>query len=411
MGAGDFRSVEELLKAHGKPPREVYLDCENSPWVPPEVIDAMLPYFNTIGYGNPLITHKAGWEAYEAYRRALIQIARPINADPQQFIITHSGTEANNLAIKGYVLANKDKGRKIVVSEIEHLSVIFTAEYLKNCGFEVVKVPVDAEGFIDLEKLADIVDRETILVSIMLVNHEIGTIEPLREAVEVVKDKNPDVVFHTDAADAYGKIKFDVEKLGVDMVSLSARKIYGPRGVGALYVREGIRLEKLIHGQISIEELWPGVENVPLVMGFAKASELIFKDFDRNVSHMRKLRDMLIDGILSSIPYTFLNGPKGDRRAPDNVNISFLYCEGEAMVIELSTHGVYVSSGSACASRMLEPSHVLLAIGRKFEEVHGSLLMKVTPYHTVEDIKYVLEVLPKAVERIRSISALKPEGD
>jgi cysteine desulfurase len=248
------------------------------------------------------------------------------------------------------------------------------------------------------------VDKKTVLVSLSAVNHEIGTIQPIKEAVEIVKDRNSGAVFHTDASDAYGRIPLNVKDLGVDMATVSSDKILGPRGVGVLYVKEGVNLERILEGQIGTQRLWPGVENTPLIVGFRKASELVFQDFKDNTDYMRELRDKLIDGITSEIPDVLLNGPAGDKRAPDNANISFLRCEGEALTIELSLNGVYVSSGSACSRRLLQPSHVLVAIGKKFGEAHGSILMKVTRMHTEEDINYALRVIPRAVQRIRGIT-------
>jgi len=399
--------VRELLEAHGQPPREVYFDLENSGWVPPEVVEAMLPYFNRRGYGHPSITHKVGWEALEVVYEAKELLADTLGASSaEEIALTHSGTEANNLAILGCLLANRRRGGRVVVSAVEHLSVIFPAEFAAQLlGFEVVRVPVDGEGFVDPELLKQYVDRDTVLVSIQAVNHEIGTVQPLRELVDVAKSANPDVVFHTDAADAYGWIPLDVERLGVDMLTVSGHKIHGPRGVGALYVREGVRLEPPLRGQLSSEKLWPGVENVPAIAGLKKAVELMFRDFDGRVSYVRGLRDRLISGVLERVPHVLVNGPLGERRAANNANLSFLYVEGEALTIELSTRGVYVSSGSACSSRVLEPSHVLLAIGRRHEEAHGSILFKLSHYHSPEDVEYALEVIPQAVERLRSISS------
>jgi cysteine desulfurase len=274
---------------------------------------------------------------------------------------------------------------------------------LQEYGLTVKKIPVDAEGFVNLQRLAETVDKETILVSLSAVNHEIGTIQPLKEAIEIVKEKNPETLFHTDASDAYGKIPFDVQVSNVDLATISSYKILGPRGIGALYVKEGVNVGRILEGQIGTQRLWPGVENTPLIVGFTAASKLAFQDFKENTRHMRKLRDKLIDGITQEISETRLNGPNGDKRGPDNVNISFRRCEGEALTIELSLKGVYVSSGSACTRRLLQPSHVLVAIGRKYDEAHGSILMKVTRYHTEQDISYVLEVISKAVERIRRI--------
>ncbi|MEM4501645.1 MAG: aminotransferase class V-fold PLP-dependent enzyme, partial [Thermofilaceae archaeon] len=226
----------------------------------------------------------------------------------------------------------------------------------------------------------------------------------LKAIAEVVRDKSPEAVIHTDACDALGRIPLDLEKAGVDMASFSGHKAFAPKGVGALYIREGIKIDPILHGQLSSQRLWPGAEDVPAIAGFAKALEILRRSFDECRYKMRRLRDLLINGLLGNIDGVMLNGPKGDRRAPDNANMSFLYCEGEALTVELSLRGVYVSSGSACTSRTLEPSHVLLAIGRPYEIAHGSILMKVSPMHEEEDIKYVLEQIPEAVSRIRSIS-------
>jgi len=404
------RSVRELLEAHGRPKREVYLDLENVGLVLPEVVEYVIDYFRNKAIGHPAITHRPGWEAYEAVAEASEKIAKAIGASPSEVAFTHSGTEANNLAILGAAKANKKSGKKVVVSSVEHMSVLLPAEELEKTGFEVVKVPVDREGFVKPEALEGAVDRSTVLVSVALVNHEIGTVQRLKELVEVAKDRNPNVIFHTDAADALNKVEVSVERLGVDLATFSSHKVYAPRGAGALYVREGVKVERVVYGPLSSQVLWPGVENVPAIAAFGRAVELGQAKFDEHVSKMKRLRDALTRGIMERVPHVLLNGPKGDGRAPDNVNLSFLYCEGEALTIELSTYGVYVSSGSACTTRILEPSHVLLAIGRKREEAHGSLLMKVWPLHSEEDVEYVLEVLPKAVERIRGISVEKPEA-
>jgi cysteine desulfurase len=399
-----IENIRELLKAHEGLKREVYLDIENSSMVPREVVDAMLPYFNQRAYGNPTLTHKLGWEAFETIMESSQKIAKFLGCKTLEEVnFTPGETEANNLTLIGTAFSMKDKGKKIVISEIAPINVLHVTDLLKKYGFTTVKVPVDGEGFINLDKLKDAVDKETILVSLSAVNHEIGTIEPVKEALDIVKDKNPKTRFHTDASDAYGKIPFNVQDLNVDLATISSYKILGPRGIGVLYVKEGVTIERILEGQIGTQKLWPGVENTPLIVGFAKASELVFHDFKENVNHMRRLRDKLIDGIIGKMSDVRLNGPKGNKRAPDNVNISFLRCEGEALTIELSLNGVYVSSGSACTRRLLQPSHVLIAIGRKFVEAHGSILMKVTRYHTEEDIDYVLEVIPKAVERIRGI--------
>ncbi|MEM3641373.1 MAG: cysteine desulfurase family protein [Candidatus Bathyarchaeia archaeon] len=397
-------NVKELLKAHEGLKYEVYLDIENSSMVPKEVVEAMLPYYNQRAYGNPTLTHKPGWEAFEAIMESAQKIAKFLGCKTlEEITFTPGETEANNLALMGTALAMKDKGKKIVISEIEPISVLHVTEMLQKYGFTITKIPVNNEGFIDIEKLSEVTDRETILVSLSTVNHEIGTVEPIKEALKIVKDKNPEIIFHTDASDAYGKIHFNADDLGVDLATLSSYKILGPRGIGALYVKEGVKVERILEGQIGTQKLWPGVENTPLIIGFTKASELMFQNFEENVNYMRRLRDKLLYGMINKIPDVRLNGPKGDKRAPDNVNVSFLRCEGEALTIELSLNGVYVSSGSACTRRLLQPSHVLVAIGRKFDEAHGSILMKVTRFQTEKDVDYVLEVIPKAVKRIRGI--------
>ncbi len=398
-------NVRELLKLHEGIKHEVYLDNENSSMVPQEVLDAMLPYYNKKAYGNPTLTHKPGWEAFTAIMESSQKISNSIGAKIlEEITFTPGETEANNLALMGAAFANPTKGKKIVISEIEPINVMNVAtDLMKKYGYTTTKVPVNPDGIVDLEKLKEAVDKETVLVSIAAVNNEIGAVQPLKEAIDIVKDKNPRTIFHTDASDAYGRIPFNVQNLKVDMATLSSYKIMGPRGIGALYIREGVNVEKILEGQIGTQKLWPGIENTPLIVGFTKASELAFNNFDANVNRMRTLRDKLVDGVFAKMTDIKFNGPKGDRRAPDNANISFRRCEGEALTIELSLHGVYVSSGSACSRRLLQPSHVLVAIGRRYSEAHGSILMKVTRYHTEEDITYVLDVLPISVERIRKI--------
>ncbi len=397
-------NVRELLRAHEGITHEVYLDNENSTIVPKEVVDAMLPYYNKKAYGNPTLTHKPGWEAFEAIMESQQKIAGYLGAKIlEELTFTPSETEANNLGIMGAVLANKARGKKIVISEIEPINVLQVAEFMAKYGFTTTKIPVSTEGMVDLKKLDEAVDRETVLVSISHVNNEIGTIQPIKDAAAIVKEKNPLTIFHTDLSDAYARIPINVQELKVDMATISSYKILGPRGIGALYIREGVNVEKILEGQIGTQKLWPGVENTPLIIGFTKASELAFTNFDQNVSQMRLLRNKLVEGIFNELTDVKLNGAKDEKRSPDNANISFLRAEGEALTIELSLKGVYVSSGSACSRRLLQPSHVLVAIGRRFSEAHGSILMKTTRYMTEEDIDYVLKVLPDAVNRIRGI--------
>jgi cysteine desulfurase len=397
-------NVKELLKLHEGITHEVYLDNENSSLVPKEVVDAMLPYFSSKAYGNPTLTHKPGWEAFEVIMNCFQKISKFTGAKIlEEITFTPSETEANNLAIMGSAFAMKNKGKKIIISEIEPINVLQVAEMMQKFGFSTTKIPVDHEGFINLEKLKEAVDNETIIVSLSAVNNEIGTVQPIKEAVDIVKAKNPQALFHTDASDAYGRIPFNVQNLNLDLATISSYKIQGPRGMGAMYLREGINFERILEGQIGTQKLWPGVENTPLIVGFTKASELAFQNFEANTAKMRTLRDKLVDGIFAELTDVRFNGPKSDRRSPDNANISILRCEGEALTIELSLKGIYVSSGSACSRRLLQPSHVLVAIGRRFSEAHGSILMKTTRYLTEEDIAYVLEVLPTAVNRIRGI--------
>ena len=397
-------NVKELLKLHEGIKHEVYLDNENSSIVPKEIVDAMLPYFDKKAYGNPTLTHKPGWEAFEVIMNSFQKISKFMGAKIlEEITFTPSETEANNLAIMGSAFSQKNKGKKIIISEIEPINVLQVAEMMQKFGFTTTKIPVDHEGFINLEKLKEAVDNETILVSVSAVNNEIGTVQPIKEAVDIVKAKNPQALFHTDASDAYGRIPFNVQNLNVDLATVSSYKIQGPRGMGAMYLREGINFERILEGQIGTQKLWPGVENTPLIVGFTKASELAFENFEANTAKMRTLRDKLVDGIFAELTDIRFNGPKGDKRSPDNANVSILRAEGEALTIELSLKGVYVSSGSACSRRLLQPSHVLVAIGRRFSEAHGSILMKTTRYLTEEDIAYVLEVLPTAVNRIRGI--------
>jgi cysteine desulfurase len=397
-------NVKELLKLHEGITHQVYLDNENSSIVPKEVVDTMLPYFNSVAYGNPALTHKPGWEAFEVIMNCFQKISKYLGAKIlEEITFTPGESEANNLAILGSCFAQKEKGKKIVISEIEPINVLHTAEMMKKFGFTVIKVPVDNEGFLNMEKLKEAVDKETILVSIAAVNNELGTIQNIKEAVQIAKDKNSQVLFHTDATDAYGRIPFNVQNLNVDLATISSYKIQGPRGIGAIYLREGIKFERIIEGQIGTQKLWPGIENTPLIVGFTKTSELAFDDFETNTAKMRHLRDKLVNGLFSDLSDLRFNGPKGEKRSPDNANISFLRVEGEALTIELSLKGVYLSSGSACSRRLLQPSHVLVAIGRRYEEAHGSVLMKTTRYLTEEDIAYVLEVFPEAVNRIRRI--------
>ncbi len=397
-------NVKELIKAHEGIKHEVYLDNENSTMVPNEIIEKMLPYYNKRSYGNPTLTHKPGWEAFETIMESAQKISEFMGAKIlEEITFTPGATEANNLALLGSILSKKNSGKKIVISEIEPISILRVTEMLEKFGFSIIKIQVDDKGFVNLEELQEQTDKDVVLVSLSAVNNEIGTIQPLKDAVRIAKEENPNVIFHTDASDAYGRIGLNVRDLNVDMATINSYKILGPRGIGALYTKEGLEIDRILEGQIGTQRLWPGIENTPLIVGFTKASEAAFQDFEKNINHVEVLRDKLMDGIFGKLSDVILNGPKNEKRIPDNLNISFLRCEGEALTIELSLRGVYVSSGSACSRRLLQPSHVLVAIGRKFSEAHGSILMKISRLHTKEDINYVLDELPEAVNRIRGI--------
>ncbi|MHA1397555.1 MAG: cysteine desulfurase family protein [Candidatus Heimdallarchaeaceae archaeon] len=396
-------NVEDLLKQHGVAKKEVYLDWENGSVVDLEVLKEMEKFYLHEKFGNPAITHKVGWETYDFYVKAKTAIAQPLQIEPQSLNITHSSTESNNLAIQSLVQSYKKK-KKIIVSEVEHLSVIHTAKALYNLGYKTEIIPVSNDGTVNLDILQERLDDDTVLVSLQCINHEIGTIQPVKEALELVKDFNENIFFHTDATSAFGRIPLDFSKLEVDLATFASNKILGPKGIAALYVKPGIKINSIYHGQLSVEILSPDVENPALLAGFAKATELQFKNFEKINEYTSRLRDKLLYGLNTSIARTEINGPSGKRRAPDNVNVSFLGCEGEALTVESSMNGIYASSGSACTSRVLMPSHILTAIGRKPEEAHGSMLMKINRLNTEEEIDYVLETMPKVIKRIRSIT-------
>jgi len=396
-------NIEGLLKQHGTPEKEVYLDWENGSVVDKDVYEEMRPFYLERTFGNPAITHHMGWETLDFYMKAKTRIAKPLNVDPQAIALTHSFSESNNLAVRGLAKMNK-KRKKIIVSEVEHLSVIHTAKAMFGDKYQVEIIPVSNDGTVNLDILQEKIDSDTLLVSLQTINHEIGTIQPVKEALEVVKDKDDSIFFHTDATSAFGRIPLDYSKVEVDLATFNSNRILGPKGIAGLYIKEGTKLKAIYEGQLSVEILAPDVENPALLAGFAKAVEIQFERFDEINIQAKKLRDKLLYGLHTSIERTEINGPSGDRRAPDNVNISFLGCEGEALTVECSMNGIYVSSGSACTSRVLMPSHILTAIGRKPEEAHGSLLMKLNRLNTEEQINYVLEKMPKVISRIRSIT-------
>lgn len=362
----------------------------------------MLPYF-TEKYGNPSSVYQEGREARRAVEAARLQIAQAINADPQEIYFTAGGSESDNWAIKGIALKNKARGNHIITTEIEHHAVLHTCEYLEKQGFEVTYLPVDEQGMISLEDLKKVIKDETILVSIMFANNEIGTIEPIKEIGEIVKAKG--ILFHTDAVQAFGNIPVDVKDLNVDLLSLSSHKVYGPKGIGALYIRKGVPIESLVHGGAQERRRRAGTENTASIVGFGKAAELASQELDQNITHMKTLRDALIDGVMEKIPQVRLNGHPTER-LPGNANFCFDYIEGESILLSLDLIGVAGSSGSACTSGSLDPSHVLLAIGLPAGIAHGSLRLTIGKSTTMEDIDYVVDHLTEIIERLRKMSPI-----
>jgi cysteine desulfurase len=374
--------------------------------VDPRVLEAMLPYF-TQNYGNPSSVHSLGNEARKAIDEARGRVAELIGAErKEEIVFTSGGTESNNLAIKGVAYRNKDKGNHIITSSIEHMSVINTCKHLGKHGFRVTYLPVDQHGIVEIEALKKELTDKTILVSIMYANGEIGTIEPIKEIGEIAHSKG--ALLHVDAVAATGQVPINVQDENIDLLSVSSNDMYGPRGVGALYIKTGTRIQPIIHGGGQERGLRSGTENLPGIVGMGKAAEIAKAEMKEEAERLTKLRDKMIQGILDSIPESYLNGHP-TKRLPNNVNVRFSYIEGESLILSLDMEGVACSSGSACTSKTLEPSHVLLAIGLAHEEAHGSLLFTLGRQNTEEDVKYVLDILPKIVKRLRTISPLTPK--
>lgn len=387
--------------------KSVYLDNNATTYLKKEVLDAMLPYY-TEHFGN------ASSKFYEVGRvceKAVLEfrevVAKAIGAKTNEIYFTGSGCEADNWAIKGIANSYKDKGNHIITSSIEHHAILSSCEFLEKNGFDVTYLPVDEDGLINPDDVEKAITDKTILISIMTANNEIGAIEPIAKIGEIAKKHK--IIFHTDAVQAIGHMKIDVNELNVDMLSMSAHKFHGPKGVGALYIKNGIKISNLIHGGGQERGKRAATENVAGMAGIAKAIEIANCDLDKNVEEMTRKRDRLIEGIKNSIPYCKLNGPLGENRLCNNVNFSFKYIEGESILMMLDMKGVAASSGSACASGSLDPSHVLLAIGLPHEIAHGSLRLSVGDDTTDEDIEYVLEVLPPIIERLRMMSPLYEE--
>ena len=374
--------------------------------VDPRVLEAMKPYF-TEAFGNPSSVHSFGQEAKKAVEEARKQVANLIGAETKDEIIFTSGaTESNNLAIKGVAYRNKSKGNHLITSTIEHMSVINTFKSLQKEGFTITFIPVDKYGIIDLEALKKAITNQTTFISVMYANGEIGTIEPIKEIGEIAHEKG--ISFHVDAVAAEGQVPMNVVGEHIDLLTLSSNDLYGPKGVGALYIKSGTRIQPIIQGGGQEKGLRSGTEDVLGIVGMGKAAEIALKELSQESARLSKLRDRLIKEVLGNIPYSFLNGHP-TKRLPNNANLRFSYIEGESLILSLDMEGVYVSSGSACTSKTLEPSHVLLNIGLKHEEAHGSLLFTLGRQTKEEDVNYVVEVLPGIVKRLRMISPLTPK--
>ncbi|HHX23378.1 MAG TPA: cysteine desulfurase NifS [Thermoanaerobacterales bacterium] len=387
--------------------KQIYMDNAGTTQMRQEVLDEMIPYFID-KFGNPSTIYYYGREAKAALEDSREKIAQLINADPMEIFFTSGGTESNNWALRGVTAANKKKGNHIITSSIEHHAVLHTCEDLERQGFRVTYIPVDKDGLVDANHVINAITENTILVSIMHANNEIGTIQPIEEIVKLVKQKNPKILFHTDAVQTVGKIPVDVKDLGVDLLSMSGHKIYGPKGVGALYIKKGTRIAPFITGGAQERNRRAGTENIPGIVGFGKAAELAKEELKQQHDKLINLRDKLIKGILDKVPYTRLNGHPS-LRLPNNVNISFEFIEGEAMLLNLDMKGICASSGSACTSGSLEPSHVLLGIGLPHEIAHGSLRLTLGRNNSEEEVDYVLEVLPNIVGRLREMSPIFEE--
>ena len=381
----------------------VYLDHSATTPVDPEVAALMMTYY-TEKYGNPSSVHSFGREAKQALEQARSQVAELIGATPQEVIFTSGGTEADNLAILGTAEALRKKGKHIITSCIEHHAVLETCEYLGKNGFDLTVIPVNEEGILLVEDVLKAIRPDTILISVMHANNEVGSIQPIAEIGKLAKEHG--ITFHVDAVQSLGKIPINVVEMNVDLLTISSHKIYGPKGVGALYIRKGVRIVPLVHGGGQEKRRRSGTENTPGIIGFGKACVLAGQRMADDAKHQTQLRDKLMNGILERIEYVKVNGPLGEKRLPNNVNVSIRYVEGESLLLSLDMLGIAASSGSACTSGSLDPSHVLLAMGLIHEIAHGSLRFSLGRQNTEEEIDYLLEQLPKIVERLRMMSPL-----
>ena len=380
----------------------VYMDYSATTYVKPEVLEEMMPYF-TEKFGNPSSFYGISRTTKMAVDEGRHKVAKVLNCDDSEVYFTGGGSEADNWAIKGVAFANQKKGNHIITTKIEHHAILHTCQYLEKHGFEVTYLDVDKEGFVNLDELKAAIRPTTILGSVMFANNEIGTIEPIAEIGQICKEHK--IIFHTDAVQAVGNVPIDVKALNIDLLSLAGHKIYGPKGIGVLYIRKGVRIDNLIHGGGQERARRAGTENIAGIVGLGKAMELAAENLEKHAAKMTKLRDRLIDGLLK-VPYSRLNGPRGDKRLPGNVNVCFEYIEGESILLMLDFENICASSGSACTSGSLDPSHVLLAIGLPHEIAHGSLRLTLGAGSTEEDVDHVLEVVPGIVQRLRDMSPL-----
>ena len=390
--------------------KPIYFDHAATTPLDKKVLEKMLPYF-TENFGNANSQHVFGRNAVKGVDEARDSIAKMIGAKPGEIYFTSGGTEADNWALRGVAHAFKDKGRKIIISPIEHAAMISTAKALEKEGFIIEYMKVDGEGFVDLDHLKSIVDDETILVACMMANNEVGTIEPIKEIAKIAHEKG--ALAFSDAVQAAGVLKIDVKDLGVDLMSMSSHKIYGPKGVGLLYIKTGVRIESIITGGHQERTKRGGTTNVPGVIGFAEAFRIADENLEENAKYVSSLRDRFIKRVLAEVPFVKLNGPvDGSKRLPANADFSFKYIEGESILFSLDLAGIAVSSGSACSSGSLEPSHVLLALGLPDELAHGSIRFSFGKHNTVEEVDYCVEEIKTAVDRLRKMSPLfKAEGE
>ena len=382
----------------------IYFDNNDTTRLHPEILDAMLPYFKD-KFGNPSSLHSYGLEAETAVDEAREIIAAAIGAKPKELVFTSGATESNNLAILGAARARPEK-RHLVISAVEHASVLNIAQRLEKDGYRVTRLPVDGHGLVEPDSLHEVIDADTFLVSVLLANHEIGVIQDIRALADIAHEK--DAWFHTDAAQALGKTDFNIDHLGVDLASFNGHKLHGPKGIGALFVRRKTRPKRIMEGAPQEFDLRPGTENVPGIVGFAKAVEIAVRDLDEVTTKVRPLQVRLAEG-LAKIPHTRLNGPPPDVRLLGNINVTFLYIEGEAILMHLSGRGICVSSGSACSSKSLVPSTVLTAIGLLHEEAHGAIRFSLSRFNEADEVETVIRNTSDVVELLRSITAFVPE--